>query len=387
MSGEILFLAHRLPFPPDRGDRIRSWHMLRALARHAPVHVVAPVDAPADLVHVAAVERVAASVTTAVRGTGRGLAVVRALAARRPASVELFSVPSLHAAVRRRLATGTISTVFAFSGQMADYVPGDVDARFLMDFVDVDSAKFAQRGRTMKGLAGLAMRAEARRLQAFETMTARRADASIVISEAEAALFAATVGIDAVVIENGVDAGHFSPQSVAPVAVAGPLIVFTGQMDYAPNVTAVTDFSRNVMPLIDSARFAIVGRAPTASVRALASERVIVTGEVADTRPWLAAADVVVAPLTLARGVQNKVLEAMAMARPVVLSAAAAQGIDADDGAAFLVAKTATEQAAAIMALLAGPERAAAMGAAARARVLDRYSWDARLAPLAGLVA
>ena len=207
------------------------------------------------------------------------------------------------------------------------------------------------------------------------------------VSAAEAVLFNELTGLSAKVLENGVDATFFARAAVEAVDAPHPLIVFTGQMNYAPNADAVTAFARDVMPALPTATFAIVGRAPTAAVRALASPSVIVTGEVPDTRPWLAAADVVAAPLALARGIQNKVLEAMAMGKPVVASSSAAHGIDAKAGAELLVADSADAQAAVIAALLADPLRARSIGQAARDRVLARYSWDACLAPLAGLVA
>ncbi|MBD8639279.1 glycosyltransferase [Sphingomonas sp. CFBP 13733] len=158
-------------------------------------------------------------------------------------------------------------------------------------------------------------------------------------------------------------------------------------MDYRPNIEAVTWFARDILPRIrtqhPTARFAIVGRAPTPAVQALAGDAVIVTGAVDDVRGWLAAAEVCVAPLKLARGIQNKVLEAMAMARPVVASAAAAEGID--HAGTIRVAADASEFAAQVRALLDAPADAADLGRAARAQVLRRYGWDARLAPLDAL--
>ena len=385
MSGELLFLAHRLPYPPDRGDRIRSWHMLRALAKLRPVHVIAPLDCEADRQHVAAVEAIAASVTVAVRSQSKGLAMGRALVKGLPGSVELFSVPALHGATRALLASGRIDTVFAFSGQMAHYVPQGWRGRFVMDFVDMDSAKFAAQADAARGPMRQVLAREARTLRAFEFGTANRADASLFVSDAEAALFKNATGLSAQVVENGVDTEQFAPDAVTPVDAPHPLIVFTGQMDYAPNAEAVASFARDVLPALAATSFGIVGRAPTPQVRALASDRVIVTGEVPDTRPWLAAADVVVAPLGLARGVQNKVLEAMAMGKAAVASSAAAQGIDARDGVELIVADGAG-QVGAIASLLADPERRAAIGAAARVRVVERYGWEARLAPLAVLI-
>jgi sugar transferase (PEP-CTERM/EpsH1 system associated) len=360
--------------------------MLEELAKLRPVHVMTPLDSAEDRQHIAKVERVAASTTTAVRPASKGFAVASALLTCLPASVSLFSVPALHQAVRNRLVTGKIGTIFAFSGQMAHYVPVGIDARFIMDFVDMDSAKFAQQGASGRGLSGLALRQEAKRLLAFEIATAKRANAALFVSEAEAALFRARTGLPARVIENGVDAAHFAPGAVEPADAPHPLVVFTGQMDYAPNVEAVMAFVRDVLPSLPTATFAIVGRAPTAAVKALAAHNVIVTGEVPDTRPWLAAAEVVVAPLALARGIQNKVLEAMAMGKAVVASPAAAEGIDAEVGAELLVAETPAAHAAAIGALLTDPLHARAVGTAARDRVRARYSWAACLAPLAGLV-
>ncbi len=162
-------------------------------------------------------------------------------------------------------------------------------------------------------------------------------------------------------------------------------------MDYRPNIDAVRWFAGDILPLIrrqhPAARFTIVGRAPTDEVRALARlPGVAVTGEVADVRPWLAAADAVVAPLLLARGVQNKLLEAMAMARPVVASAAAAEGIDAVAGEHLLVADDAAGMAAAVGSLFDDRKGAGRMGQAARVRMISRYGWDARLAPLGELL-
>lgn len=382
-----MFLAHRLPWPPDRGDRIRSWHMLEALSKLRPVHVIAPLDDAADAKHIAHVETVAASVTTAVRTRSKGAAVAQALLTGQPASVTLFAVPRLIRRAAQLIGSGQVGTVFAFSGQMAQYVPQDRGrARFIMDFVDLDSAKFAQQGAGAPGVSGMVLRREARRLLDFEIATAKRADATLFVSDAEAALFTNKTNLSAQIIENGVDAANFSSDAITPVDAPRPLIVFTGQMDYAPNIDAVTGFVRDVLPKMPGATFAIVGRAPSKSVRALASDRVIVTGEVPDTRPWLAAADVVVAPLALARGIQNKVLEAMAMARPVVASPTAAEGIDAVRGIELLVADGAEETARTISDLLADADRARTIGMAARERVLARYSWEARLAPLAELI-
>ena len=182
-------------------------------------------------------------------------------------------------------------------------------------------------------------------------------------------------------------AGQPTPNPSLPGRGAEALIAFTGQMDYRPNIDAVTWFARDILPLVRqhrAAHFAIVGRAPPPAVQALAGDHVIVTGAVDDVRGWVAAADVCVAPLKLARGIQNKVLEAMAMARPVVGSTAAAEGIDHAD--TIRVASSTQAFAEQILALLDAPQTAARLGSAARAQVIARYGWDARLAPLDALL-
>jgi sugar transferase (PEP-CTERM/EpsH1 system associated) len=395
---EILFLVHRAPWPPDRGDRIRSWHMFQALTRLAPVHVAALADNAADAV--IAREKMTPlckSLAIEVRRVSRPLALAQAVLRAEPVSNRLFRNAALARRIDAILRTGRISHIVAFSGQMAQYLPHDFGGRIIMDFVDVDSAKFATYADQDKRQPLHWVHArEARTLGAYEARIARRVDASLFVSEAEAALCRdrSGLGADKVhAVENGIDTGHFDPAlPLAPVGAGeGPLAVFTGQMDYRPNIDAVRWFTTDILPLVrqrhPQARFAIVGRAPTDGVRAL--ERlpgVTVTGEVPDVRPWLAVADAVVAPLLLARGVQNKLLEAMAMARPVVASAAAAQGIDASTGAHLQVADSAEAMAAALSVLFDDPVAAAEMGRAARGRMIARYGWDARLAPLAGLL-
>lgn len=403
MMTEILFLAHRAPWPPDRGDRIRSWHLFEALTRLAPVHVAALCDTPADEATARArLEPLCASLHLSVRTRSRAAAMLLALARREPASVAMFGHPGLARHVGGLLRHGKVSHIVGFSSQMGQYIPPRThfDGPVVMDFVDVDSAKFATyAAQDKRQPMHWVHQREARLLAAYEAALARRADASLFVSEAEAALFRAQSGLgnDHVhALDNGIDTVKFDPSGdfVPLPRRKGPLLVFTGQMDYRPNIDAVAWFARDILPWVKkiypSTNFAIVGRAPTREVLELAAlPGVEVTGEVPDVRPWLAAADVVVAPLLLARGVQNKLLEAMAMARPIVASPAAAEGIDAIDGDHFRVAHGADTAAmfiSLISQLLAAPDAAAAIGAAARDRMIARYGWDAQLAPLAGLL-
>ena len=395
---EILFLVHRAPWPPDRGDRIRSWHMFEALAKLAPVHVAALADHEADAAAARAkMAPLCKSLTIEVRKVSRPVALAQAVLRGEPVSNHLFRNAALARHAENLVGRGGITHIVAFSGQMAQYIPTGFDGPVLMDFVDVDSAKFATYAEQDKRQPLNWVHArEARVLGAYEAEVARRVDTSLFVSEAEAALFRkqSGLGVGKVrAVENGIDTDRFDPaiELDAVGADEGPLAVFTGQMDYRPNIDAVRWFATDILPLIrgrhQHARFAIVGRAPTDEVRALAAlPGVTVTGEVPDVRPWLAAADAVVAPLLLARGVQNKLLEAMAMARPVVASAAAATGIDAVPGEHLLVADNAAGIAEAVCALFDDCAAAAKMGQAARARMIARYGWDARLAPLGELL-
>jgi sugar transferase (PEP-CTERM/EpsH1 system associated) len=274
---------------------------------------------------------------------------------------------------------------------MAQYLPSKPRQRIIMDFVDMDSAKFADYAKNSSGPMAWFMKREAKMLFAHEKAIAQRAQASLFVSEAEAKLFRERTGAARVhAVENGIDTDFFDPTAAFKrIDATGALIVFTGQMDYRPNIEGVTWFVETILPHIrvrhPTARFAIVGRNPTEAVKALAKQPgVMVTGEVADVRGWLAAASVVVAPLKLARGIQNKVLEAMAMERPVVASRAAAEGID--HAGTIRVGETVGEIAEEVMAVLDNVSAGAAMGREARLRVQARYSWDACLAPLDALL-
>ena len=395
---EILFLAHRVPFPPDRGDKIRSWNLLRHLAGLGRVHLgcLADDDAEAALAEGlrAALGGRIGDIHVSIRPRSRLGAGLKALATGAPVSLTSFASPDLQRFVYGLLAHDRIGTVFAFSGQMAQFVPGQWPGRFIMDFVDMDSAKFAAYADEGRGPLAWIHRREARELLKHEVATAARADVSLFVSEAEAALFRPHAPrADVRMLANGVDLDFYSPSADLPRLEdgAGPLIVFTGQMDYLPNADAVLHFAREALPLVrrdhPAVRFAIVGRNPTAAVLRLdGRDGVIVTGAVEDIRTWLAGADVVVAPLRVARGVQNKVLEAMAMARPLVASGAAFEGIEAEPGRDLLVADGPAAQARAVAQVLADRAGAEAIGRAGRARMEQAYRWEHRLAPLSALV-
>ena len=389
--GDILFLAHRVPYPPNRGDKIRAFHLLKHLGERHRVHLVAFADGPGDVGHEAALARFACTQAVVRRSKPQAVAALQALVSGKPASLTAFAHAGLQAAVDAVLAREAIQAVYVFSGQMAQYLPV-AGAPVVMDFVDMDSAKFAGYAETARGPMRWMLAREARLLMAHEAQVAARARASLFVSATEARLFEQETGAARVaVVENGIDTGHFAPD--APFARPGlgaASIVFTGQMDYRPNVEGVVWFAETVLPRIRAERpdaeFVVVGRNPSDAVRALGQrDGVRVTGEVADVRGWLAEAAVVVAPLLLARGIQNKVLEGMAMARPVVASAAAAEGID--HSGTIDVAADGDAMAAAILRRLRDRDDAAVLGENARRQVIERYGWASALATLDDIMA
>ena len=396
MMGGILFLTHRVPFPPDRGDRIRTHHLLKALARLGPVHVgcFGEGDRAAD----ETLEAITASCCVVPRTKPLPLAGVEAVLSGKPVSLTAFHSGKLERWVRNTIAGHQIGAIVVFSGHMGQYVPDDFAGRVVIDLCDVDSAKFASYADAGERVWLNAR--EARLLAIEEERLGQRADAAILISSAEAALYrsqmAAREKVNVQVIGNGIDAAFFDPAASAPhlelVGQAGPHFVFTGQMDYRPNEQATLWVIEALMPQLRArfpgAMFHIVGRNPTRALMAHhASPGVHVWGEVPDVRPFIAAADVVLAPLLIARGVQNKVLEAMAMARPVLLTPEAATGIAAEDGTHWLACPPDPQaMAARIAAFLSDAEAPALIGGAARRFVLDHHGWEAMMAPLAGLL-
>jgi sugar transferase (PEP-CTERM/EpsH1 system associated) len=298
--------------------------------------------------------------------------------------------------VKEAIAKHRIKKAVVFSSAMAQYVIGIPKLRVIVDFVDVDSAKWAQYARTRAWPLSQVFAREGKCLLDFEKSVARQASGSVFVTAAEAALFRSLAPeSDSRVSHalNGVDTEFFAPSHDLPNPFGSDeeAVVFTGAMDYWPNVDAVSWFVRESLPAIVTAcprtRFYIVGMQPAPAVRALEREGpVVVTGRVPDVRPYLKHARVVVAPLRVARGIQNKVLEAMAMGRPIVVSAAAAAGLSVNPGVDLAVADSAQEFADRTIALM-NPESSLSLGAAARNRVLADYSWARNLAHFEGLLA
>jgi len=385
----ILMLAHRLPYPPTTGDRVRAYHVAHALAARHQLTLACPLDGRHELT---AARTLAGSMRdleyVALGRWQRTAAALGALATGAPLSVRYFTSGALRARVRRRAAAERFDLTYVSSSSMAQYAPAGVP--IIMDFVDVDSEKFARYGREARLPMRLVYRLEAARLRAYERAIAARARMSVFVTDAEAALFRG-VAPEAVtaVIPNGVDIEYFRPAQ--PRRRAVPTIVFTGALDYFPNADGVRHFADAILPLIHAqlpgARFVIVGRRPGRAVTALGRRTGIeIFADVPDVRPYMAEADVAVVPLRIARGIQNKILESMAMGLPVVTLPAAAQGIAARSGSEWFVEESAQAFAARVVELLGDAGQRSRVGRRARRLTESQYAWSHVLSRVEALV-
>ena len=385
----LLLLIHRIPYPPNKGDKIRSYHLLKHLAQHYHVHLATFVDDEDDWQHVPTVQAMCTSShfgkLNPLTGKLRSLA---ALASTRALSFDYYRDGAMQGWVDQAMREQRIDRVLVFSSPMAQYAEAYPAARRVVDFCDVDSDKWRQYAGQKPWPMSWLYRREADTLLAYERHVAATCDASLFVSDPEAELFRTLAPESAAKIgyfNNGVDTDYFSPERTyaRPYAAGERALVFTGAMDYWPNIDAVQWFANEIFPPLFKAnpalRFYIVGARPTAAVSALGQlPGVTVTGTVPDVRPYIHHAEVTVAPLRIARGIQNKVLEAMAMARPMVVSPQALEGIDATPGSELLLADGADAFISTLSALVANPN--AALGSAARSKVERQYSWPSNLA-------
>ena len=390
----LLFLPHRIPYPPDKGEKIRAWQFLRGLSRDYSVYLGTFVDDPRDrqFVDVVADECVESRFVDLRPAVAKARAL-SALATGRSLTEVYYRNPALHRWVSGLAARVKLDRVLVYSSAMAQYAPRAAGRR-VIDYVDVDSDKWRQYAASHRGPVRWIYGRESRRLAAYEQAIASEFDAGVFVSVAEAEFFRQRVPLVAdriVSIDNGVDADFFSPERPYdnPYDVDEEALVFTGAMDYWPNVDAVTFFAREVMPAVRKAHpgavFYIVGGRPAASVKALEQlPGVRVTGRVPDVRPYVRHARAAVAPLRLARGVQNKVLEALAMAKPVLASPAALEGLDATNGRHLVVARDAAAFVDAVHAVLT--KDMLDLGARGRELVKERYAWAASLERLKALL-
>jgi len=398
----LLFLAHRVPYPPTKGDKIRSFNLLKHLGQRHRLYLGAFVDDPADWAHESRLRELCHDVCLVNLKPGwRRLLSLRALLDGRPLSVAYFADSGMQRWVSNVLRTGAIRQALIFSSPMAQYVlqgsppSGRGDIKTVMDFVDVDSDKWRMYGERRAWPMNRLYRMEARRLLAYDRGVAAAADASVFVSQPEADLFrhlVPEVKTPIMSVENGVDTEYFSPdrEYETPYGEGDKVLVFTGAMDYWANEDAVSWFAREVFPhvrrRVPEAQFFIVGARPTDAVRRLREiAGVHVTGTVEDIRGYLHHAAVAVAPMRVARGIQNKVLEAMSMAKPVVTTPAAMHGIHATDELRSLVAEGEQAFAGRVIDLLTGGDTLG-FGRLGREFVERRYRWSEKMSAFSSLL-
>jgi sugar transferase (PEP-CTERM/EpsH1 system associated) len=399
----LLFLAHRIPYPPNKGDKIRSWHLLRHVAQRYHVHLGTFIDDAEDWQYVDTVKQVCTDTHFSRLSPRRAkLQSLTGLFANRPLTLDYYRDAGLQSWVTETIRKHQINKVLVFSSAMAQFMPppdatsrsASSQARRVIDFVDVDSDKWAQYASSKAWPMKWIYQREAVKLLEYERGVAADFDASLFVSPEEASLFRSLASESAPKIghfSNGVDADYFSPAHAHqnPFGSSEEALVFTGAMDYWPNIDAVQWFATEVFPHVRAQRpnavFYIVGSRPAPQVEALANQPSIrVTGTVPDVRPYLAHAHAAVAPLRIARGIQNKVLEAMAMAKPVVVSPQALEGIAARADKEVLLAEDAQAFIATLLRQLSQPD--AELGPRARQKVLMQYSWPAHLATVDALL-
>jgi sugar transferase (PEP-CTERM/EpsH1 system associated) len=390
-------LTHRLPYPPDRGDRIRSYHMLRLLSSRFDVAVACTSDEPVWLQHHQLLSTMARRVAIQpISNRWSTLKSVRAVLAGKPATSASYYRTGLADQIRQWHEQQPFDAVLTYCTGMIEYArlltgPGHPGPkpRHIIDLVDVDSAKWRSYARNTWAPKRWVYAAEARRLRHIEAGRFDHFDAVVVTTAAEAQLYRDQVADrdNLTVVANGVDMEYFNPLSDAD----NKTIVFVGVLNYRPNVDGITWFVDNVMPQLrlrePDAKLLIVGRHPTPRVRDLDSRPgVEVVGSVADVRHYLAESSAVIAPLLIARGVQNKVLEAMASARAVVCSPGAAGGIDAVADEHLLVGDEPTQWVEHLSRLLTDTAFRTRLAREARRCVEQRYNWQQCLEPMAALL-
>ncbi len=383
----LLFISHRFPYPPNRGEKIRAFNVICHLATRYRVLLGCLVDQESDWQHLDVLRGICAEV--GAFPIDKRVQKWRALARIRPGRplmLDYYASRGLRTWVDGAVARERPDILYLYTTAMAPYGLRHAGRRIL-DMTDVDSEKWAEYARGARLPMRLVWAREARTLLAYERRAAMACERTFLVSEPECRRFielAPETEGRVVPVENGVDLQRFAPDLAfdTPFTEPGPHLVLVGNMDYWPNADAAGWFAREVLPLIRAAtpgaRFHVVGADPGPDVLALKTlPGVRVTGRVPDVRPYVAHADSVVAPLRIARGIQNKVLEGMAMGRPVVATPQAFEGVNAQPGHDLLVGEDAATFAALVVEVLRGahPE----LGAAGRMAVERRHTWVASM--------
>jgi polysaccharide biosynthesis protein PslH len=390
---KVLYLVHRFPYPPDKGDRIRNYHVLTWLARRASVHLACLADEHVDDKSMRMLEKLADRVAVVRQRAGvRWARALGSFARGRTITEGAFRSPELRNLVRRWVGENEYHVALASASSLVPYLQLKELERIpaVVDLVDVDSQKWLDYARACRGPRAWLYRVEGRRLRRLEHDTTTWARGTLLVSEAETNLFRQTCSAPNVhTVPNGVDMKYFQP-SEAEVET-DLTCVFVGALDYRPNIDGACWFCRHAWPEIlrrhPTARLLLVGRQPVLEVRRLAElPGVEQVGQVPDVRPYLHRATVVVVPLRLARGIQNKVLEALAMGKATVASPQSLAGLRARGSVPVVSASTSEEWVESVSRLLDDPAQRHQLGRDGRRYVEEFHHWERSLEPLGSIL-
>ena len=386
----ILYVCHRFPFPPKRGGKIRPFNMIRHLSRNHRVTVASLARSAEEAREGEGIAPHCAAYEMArVRNSAQTLRMVARLPTATPSSMGYFYSRDLARRIGTLLARERFDLVFVHCSSVAQYVRNVRGIPKILDFGDMDSQKWLEYARYKPFPLSWGYWLEGTKLLREEKALARKFDMCTATTRAEwETLVSYGVEVDTDWFPNGVDAEYFAPTAEPYDA---DTISFVGRMDYYPNQECMFDFCANTLPLLRAKRpnvkLLIVGADPSPRVQALAGlPGVTVTGSVPDVRPYVRSSAAMVAPLNIARGTQNKILEAMAMGVPVVASRAAAGGVDAKATQHFLVAGDPRDYAEALLSVLEKPQERARLAEAGRARMLSHHSWAHSMERLDGII-
>jgi polysaccharide biosynthesis protein PslH len=387
----ILYVCHRFPFPPKRGGKIRPFNMIRHLTAAGHQVTVCSLSRSDDEARDG--QGIEAHCAQFEMGHVREWAQVARMVVRlplpTPSSMGYFYSPELADKVRNLLATKSWDLIFVHCSSVAQYVEHVDDVPKILDFGDMDSQKWLEYANYKPFPLSMGYRLEGTKMLAAEKRLARRFDLCTATTRAEwQTLNDYGTGAPTDWFPNGVDADFFAPTDGLYDA---DTISFIGRMDYYPNQECMSRFCAQTWPLLEAARPAmkllIVGADPSPAMRELGNlPGVTVTGSVPDVRPFIRGSALMVAPLNIARGTQNKILEAMAMGVPVVTSSIAAGGVDAEAEKHLLVADTPQACADAILRIVDNPAERQRLAVAGRERMQSHHAWTRSMVRLDGII-
>jgi polysaccharide biosynthesis protein PslH len=402
----ILYLAHRIPYPPNKGEKIRMYNQIKYLSEFGDIYLIALVDDPADFVHHSALKKLCREVHLfPVNKILKKILTFKELFSNKPLTTGYFYKNEVQETFNNLLAKYEFKTIISFSVQMAEYMfraqlTGKKNhpnkeifkkTSIIMDFCDVDSAKWHAYGKISKWPLSAIYLREAKLLSNYEHRTAEFVDISIFASIREKQYFQKQHPDLKSIIEitNGVDLDFFNPKAKCK-SIQSPfstVLVFTGAMDYYANADGAIWFIEKILPEIrkqfpDTA-FYMAGSTPGKELKRLANNKdILLTGFVEDIRPYYNLATICIIPLRVARGIQNKILEAMAMARPVVTTKIAFEGISAKPGKDLLVSENEKGFAEAVISLIKNKEYRKKIANNGRSAAENNYNWEINLSPL-----